>query len=105
MQASVPGVIENVKVNDISQGSNPIRILSLRALPDSHVQDLKEEIRKQQAKTKDPQELVRFLPVSSRYLHFFLVALGHEKPRDVAPCSFRLLWEKKLVVYLTAPRG
>lgn len=57
MQASVPGVIENVKVNDISQGSNPLRILSLRALPDSHVQDLKDEIRKEQEKTKDPQEL------------------------------------------------
>ncbi|PSR93695.1 hypothetical protein BD289DRAFT_175564 [Coniella lustricola] len=57
MQASVPGVIENVKVNDITQGSNPIRILSLRALPDDHVQDLKDEIRKQDAKTKDPQEL------------------------------------------------
>ncbi|POS75940.1 meiotically up-regulated 190 protein [Diaporthe helianthi] len=57
MQASVPGVIENVKVNDISQGSNPIRVLSLRALPDSHVQDLKDEIRKQDEKTKDPQEL------------------------------------------------
>ncbi|KAH8899508.1 hypothetical protein GQ53DRAFT_313649 [Thozetella sp. PMI_491] len=57
MQASVPGVVENVKVNDITQGSNPIRILSLRALPDSHVQDLKDEIRKQDEKTKDPQEL------------------------------------------------
>lgn len=57
MQASVPGVIENVKVNDISQGNNPLRILSLRALPDSHVQDLKDEIRKEQAKNKDPQEL------------------------------------------------
>lgn len=57
MQASIPGVVENVKVNDISQGSNPLRILSLRALPDSHVQDLKDEIRKQQAQTKDPQEL------------------------------------------------
>lgn len=57
MQASIPGVVENVKVNDISQGSNPLRILSLRALPDSQVQDLKDEIRKQQAQTKDPQEL------------------------------------------------
>ncbi|VBB77881.1 Putative protein similar to meiotically up-regulated gene 190 protein of Schizosaccharomyces pombe [Podospora comata] len=57
MQASVPGVIENVKVNDISQGSNPLRILSLRALPDSHVEDLKEDIRKQDEKTKDPQEM------------------------------------------------
>ncbi|KAL8380985.1 hypothetical protein RB595_005334 [Gaeumannomyces hyphopodioides] len=57
MQASVPGVIEHVKVNDISQGTNPLRILSLRALPDSHVQDLKDEIRKQDEQTKDPQEL------------------------------------------------
>lgn len=57
MQASVPGVIENVKVNDISQGSNPLRVLSLRALPDSHVQDLKDEIRKRDEQVKDPQEL------------------------------------------------
>src|SRR6187551_2247051 len=57
MQASLPGVIENIKVNDISQGSNPLRVLSLRALPDSQVQGLKDEIRKQDAKVKDPQEL------------------------------------------------
>lgn len=57
MQASVPGVIENVKVNDINQGSNPLRILSLRALPDSHVEDMKAEIRKEDEKNKDPQEL------------------------------------------------
>lgn len=57
MQASVPGVIENVKVNEISQGSNPLRILSLRALPDSEVKDLKEEIRKRDEKVKDPQQL------------------------------------------------
>lgn len=41
MQASVPGVIENVRVADISQGSNPLRILSLRALPDHDAADLK----------------------------------------------------------------
>ncbi|KAF3916333.1 Tricalbin-1 [Orbilia brochopaga] len=36
MQASVPpSVIENVKVSGISQGSNPIRILSMRTLPDA----------------------------------------------------------------------
>ncbi|KAK3943529.1 hypothetical protein QBC46DRAFT_281776 [Diplogelasinospora grovesii] len=57
MQASVPGVIENVKVNDISQGTNPLRVISLRALPDSQVRDLKDEIRKQDEKVKDPQEL------------------------------------------------
>lgn len=56
MQASVPGVIENVRVAEISQGSNPIRILSLRALPDSHMKELKESIHEENKKTKDPQE-------------------------------------------------
>lgn len=57
MQASVPGVIENVRVADITQGSNPIRILSLRALPDHHVEDLKNDIHERNKKEKDPQEL------------------------------------------------
>ncbi|EFX06372.1 c2 domain containing protein [Grosmannia clavigera kw1407] len=57
MQASVPAVIENVKVNDISQGTNPIRILSLRTLPDSHLQDLRDEIRKRDEREKDPNEI------------------------------------------------
>ncbi|KAI0872810.1 C2 domain-containing protein [Hypoxylon argillaceum] len=57
MQASVPGIIENVKVADISQGNNPIRILSLRALPDGHMQDIKDEMHKQNQEIKDPQEL------------------------------------------------
>jgi Ca2+-dependent lipid-binding protein len=39
MQASVPGIIENVRVAEINQGNNPIRVLSLRALPDSHVKE------------------------------------------------------------------
>lgn len=42
MQASVPGVIENVRVADISQGMTPLRLLSLRSLPDHHVgEDIK----------------------------------------------------------------
>lgn len=41
MQASLPGMVENVRVATISQGSNPIRILSVRSLPDSEVPDLK----------------------------------------------------------------
>lgn len=56
MQASVPGVIEKVRVADINQGNNPIRILSLRALPDTHVKELKDSIHKENEKTKDPQE-------------------------------------------------
>lgn len=43
MQASAPRVIENVRVTDIGQGSNPIRILSLRALPDSTVGESKKQ--------------------------------------------------------------
>jgi hypothetical protein len=57
MQASVPGVIENVRVAEINQGTNPIRILSLRALPDDHMKEMKDDIRSQNEKTKDPQEL------------------------------------------------
>jgi Ca2+-dependent lipid-binding protein len=57
MQASVPGIIENVKVADISQGNNPIRILSLRALPDGHMKELKDEMHRNNEKVKDPQEL------------------------------------------------
>jgi Ca2+-dependent lipid-binding protein len=56
MQASVPGVIENVRVAEIDQGNNPFRILSLRALPDSHVKDLKKSIHEENKRTKDPQE-------------------------------------------------
>ncbi|KAI5370533.1 putative C2 domain, synaptotagmin-like mitochondrial-lipid-binding domain, C2 domain superfamily [Septoria linicola] len=56
MQASVPGVIENVRVAEINQGSNPIRILSLRALPDDHMKDMKKAIHEENKKSKDPQE-------------------------------------------------
>ncbi|TVY49638.1 Meiotically up-regulated protein 190 protein [Lachnellula occidentalis] len=57
MQASLPGVIENVRVAEINQGTNPFRILSLRALPDGHVKDLKDDIHKHNEQVKDPQEL------------------------------------------------
>jgi len=56
MAASVPSVIENVRVAEISQGSNPIRILSMRALPDSHMKEMKQAIHEENKKTKDPQE-------------------------------------------------
>ncbi|GAM89480.1 hypothetical protein ANO11243_075190 [Dothideomycetidae sp. 11243] len=56
MQASVPGIIENVRVAEINQGSNPIRILSLRALPDSHMKEMKQAIHEENKKNKDPQE-------------------------------------------------
>ncbi|KAG4437792.1 hypothetical protein IFR05_006727 [Cadophora sp. M221] len=57
MQASVPGVVENVRVAEINQGNNPLRVLSLRALPDGHVSEMKNVIHQQNEKKKDPQEL------------------------------------------------
>ncbi|KAK3650910.1 hypothetical protein LTR56_005961 [Elasticomyces elasticus] len=56
MQASVPGIIENVRVAEINQGANPLRILSLRALPDDHMGDMKNAIHEENKRTKDPQE-------------------------------------------------
>lgn len=56
MQASVPRVINNVRVAEIDQGSNPIRILSLRALPDSRMGEMKNAIHEENKKTKDAQE-------------------------------------------------
>ncbi|KAF2090300.1 hypothetical protein K490DRAFT_63175 [Saccharata proteae CBS 121410] len=56
MQASVPGIIENVRVAEINQGSNPLRILSMRALPDSHMKEMKEYIHEENKKSMDPQE-------------------------------------------------
>jgi Ca2+-dependent lipid-binding protein len=54
MQASVPSVIENVRVAEINQGSNPFRILSLRAFPDGNVKEMKDDVHKQNEKVKDP---------------------------------------------------
>jgi hypothetical protein len=51
------GAIENVRVAEINQGNNPFRILSLRALPDGHVKELKGGIHQQNQKNKDLQEL------------------------------------------------
>ena len=56
MQASVPGIIENVRVAEIDQGRNHILILSLRALADDNMKDMKKAIHEENKKTKDPQE-------------------------------------------------
>jgi len=47
MQGSLPSFIYSVRVSDMSQGSNPFRITSIRSLPDADVngalKDLPEE--------------------------------------------------------------
>ena len=74
MAASVPGVIENVRVADISQGNNPIRILNMRALPDSHVQDIKDEQHRQNEKNTDPEELAANEQAGSFYNREVVIA-------------------------------
>jgi hypothetical protein len=34
LQASLPGFVDAVRIADVGQGTNPVRIVSMRALPD-----------------------------------------------------------------------
>lgn len=57
MHASLPSVVENFRVAEINQGRIPLRIPSLRALPDGHIKEMKDDVHRQNEKHKDPQEL------------------------------------------------
>ncbi|KAI0602224.1 hypothetical protein F4775DRAFT_536116 [Biscogniauxia sp. FL1348] len=99
MQASVPGIIENVKVADISQGNNPIRILSLRALPDAHMKDVKDEMHKENAKTKDPQELAAD-EEGGDYYNLEAAFAYHAKPSSESVSAKAANMGMQLVFYL-----
>ncbi len=62
MQASIPGFIHSVKVEDLNQGSTPIRITGLRILPDNRVDDLKAGMRKEISEMRRKEKHVT-LPV------------------------------------------
>lgn len=57
MHASVPSIIENVRVVEINQGNNPFRILSMRALPDNHVKELKKQAKRRSKQDVDSKGL------------------------------------------------
>ncbi|EFQ31659.1 C2 domain-containing protein [Colletotrichum graminicola] len=99
MVASVPGIIENVRVADISQGSNPLRILSLRALPDHHVQDIKDEAHKQNQQNTDPNELAAMEQAGSFYNLEASVAY-HAKPSGADVSSKARNMGMQLIFYL-----
>lgn len=99
MVASVPGVVENVRVADISQGSNPIRILSLRALPDSHMQEVQEETRKQNEKNTDPNELAAMEQAGDWYNLEASIAY-HAKPSGADVSSKARNMGMQIVFYL-----
>lgn len=99
MAASVPGVVENIRVADISQGNNPLRILNMRALPDSHVQDIKEEIHKQNEAIMDADELAAVEQAGSFYNLEVSVAY-HAKPSGQDIASKARNMGMQLVFYL-----
>lgn len=99
MAASVPGIIENVRVADISQGNNPIRILNMRALPDSHMTEVKDEQRKQNEKNTDPNELAANEQAGSFYNLEVAIAY-HAKPSGADISSKARNMGMQLVFYL-----
>ncbi|KAL9128647.1 MAG: hypothetical protein Q9217_002707 [Psora testacea] len=100
MGASVPGVIENVRVAEINQGNNPIRILSLRALPDSHVKELKDSIHEENKKNKAPQEAAAD-EEGGDYYNIEASFAYHAKPSDAKNTSSKARnMHMQLVFYL-----
>ncbi|GAO18451.1 hypothetical protein UVI_02042350 [Ustilaginoidea virens] len=99
MAASLPGIVENVRVADISQGSNPVRILSMRALPDSHVEDIKQEIHKENVKTVDKEELAAIEQAGEFYNMEVSIAY-HAKPSGVDVASKAKNMGMQIVFYL-----
>lgn len=99
MAASVPGVVESVRVADISQGNNPIRILSMRALPDSHVEDIKEEIHKENKEKMDKHELAAVEQAGEFYNMEVSIAY-HAKPSGGDVASKAKNMGMQLVFYL-----
>ncbi|OAA44286.1 meiotically up-regulated protein [Metarhizium rileyi] len=99
MQASVPGIVENVRVADISQGSNPIRILNMRALPDGHVKDIQDEIHKENEKKMDEHELAAIEQAGEFYNMEVSIAY-HAKPSGEDVASKAKNMGMQLVFYL-----
>lgn len=100
MGASVPSVIENVRVAEINQGNNPIRILSLRALPDTHVKELKDSIHEENKRNKDPQEAAAD-EEGGDYYNIEASFAYHAKPSDPKDTSAKARnMHMQLVFYL-----
>ncbi|KAL4808388.1 hypothetical protein BDV18DRAFT_134853 [Aspergillus unguis] len=99
MQASSPGVIENVRIAEIDQGNNPIRLLSLRALPDEHVEQLKENARRDNIENKDPQEAAAMEEGGSFY-NFEASFAYHAKPFGSSASARARNMHMQLVFYL-----
>ncbi|KAJ1026569.1 hypothetical protein NDA13_003946 [Ustilago tritici] len=65
MQASIPGFIHSVKVEDLAQGSTPIRITGIRILPDDRVDSLRKDMRRERMERRQQEKKVN-LPVHDK---------------------------------------
>ncbi|KAJ5815138.1 hypothetical protein N7474_006915 [Penicillium riverlandense] len=99
MQASAPSVVENVRIAEIDQGSNPFRILSMRSLPDNHVDHMKNNIREQNLKNKDPQEAAA-AEEGGDYYNMEAAFAYHAKPTGQSASSKARNMHMQLVFYL-----
>lgn len=99
MQASAPSVVENVRIAEIDQGNNPFRILSMRALPDDHVENLKQNIHEENIKNKDPQEAAAAEEGGS-YYNMEASFAYHAKPTGASASSKARNMHMQIVFYL-----
>ncbi|KAL4990581.1 hypothetical protein BDW68DRAFT_154012 [Aspergillus falconensis] len=99
MQASSPGVIENVRIAEIDQGNNPIRLLSLRALPDENVQQLKENALRDNRENKEPDEAAA-LEEGGSFYNFEASFAYHAKPTGQSASAKARNMHMQLVFYL-----
>lgn len=99
MQASAPAVVENIRVAEIHQGNNPLRLLSMRALPDEHVQRMKENIHEQSKKNKDPNESAA-AEEGGNYYNMEASFAYHAKPTYQTASSKARNMHMQLVFYL-----
>ncbi|KAJ6048462.1 uncharacterized protein N7446_011145 [Penicillium canescens] len=99
MQVSAPKIVENVRIAEIDQGNNPLRILSMRALPDEHVQGLKDNIHEENKRNKDPQEAAAAEEGGS-YYNMEASFAYHAKPTSQSTSSKARNMHMQLVFYL-----
>lgn len=98
MQASAPGAVENVRIAEIDQGSNALRILSMRALPDEHIEHMKENIREENKK-KDPEE-AKAIEEAGSYYNIEASFAYHAKPSAGSTSERARNMHMQLVFYL-----
>ncbi|EEB09232.1 C2 domain-containing protein [Schizosaccharomyces japonicus yFS275] len=79
MQASVPSFIENIRIAALSQGENPIRIVSIRALPSD---EYEKSMSDGDANAAKARELCEENVPGSRYYNLELCVAYHAKPKS-----------------------